>query len=115
LQPNAAHFQAVVSGFATGLACVFERPGRVNDLMLYCLPHSTMAVVTLLVRWADSARAAEVTTEAAECSTADAMPTHAGVELLCFSLSCASMLGTHPAQMKPLLRSSSKWVFGAYV
>ena len=42
-----APWQAVVSGFATGAACFFEKPHRVNELMLYCLPHSFMALVAL--------------------------------------------------------------------
>jgi len=32
--------QALLGGFLTGFACLFERPSRVSELMLYCVPKS---------------------------------------------------------------------------
>ena len=102
--------QAVLSGFATAVACIFERPGRVNDLMLYCLPHSALVVIALVSRWRNGG-----TCTVLAAAASDALPTHAGSEILCFSLASAIMLGTDPAAMKPLLRKSLRWIFGEYV
>lgn len=98
-----APWQAVVSGLATGLACVFERPSRVNDLMLYCLPHSIMAVVAF------------AHSNAADVGARQALPTHVGMELACFAVACAAIFGTHPSEMKPIIRRSTRTLAGKYV
>jgi len=36
-------YQAMLGGLLTGLACLFERPSRVSELMLYCVPKSLEA------------------------------------------------------------------------
>ena len=38
-------WKSVLCGFLTGFSCLFEKPTRVNELMLYCCPMSfTMQV-----------------------------------------------------------------------
>jgi hypothetical protein len=42
--------QAFMGGFLTGLACLFERPSRVSELMLYCVPKSVEVCWNWLVK-----------------------------------------------------------------
>jgi len=42
--------QAILGGFFTGFACLFERPSRVSELMLYCVPKSLEVCWNWLVK-----------------------------------------------------------------
>jgi hypothetical protein len=41
-------WHGAMAGLFTGLACQFENPGRVSELMLYCVPRSLEAVFAFL-------------------------------------------------------------------
>ena len=43
-------WHGILAGATTGLACLFESPGRVNELMLYCMPKGLDATFIALRR-----------------------------------------------------------------
>jgi hypothetical protein len=37
------------------------------------------------------------------------------MELACFAVACAAIFGTHPSEMKPIIRRSTRTLAGKYV
>jgi hypothetical protein len=93
--PGPADWKFITSGALTGVACLFEKPHRVNELMLYCVPRAFEATYTLLER---RGRAGYVPFG----------------EVLIFMLTTGIILSQDQSDFKPTYGRLVRWVVGEY-